>query len=216
MIHKISEIFLSIQGEGLRVGKPTVFIRTVGCNLRCPWCDTQYAYAGGTEMTLDEIRQKVDEYAGGAIDVCLTGGEPSLDAALIQGLVGLYNLSIETNGTILPPDGIILSSVAISPKLLFQPLEVYWQPKVIRQWINRGLTPFFKLVVANKDEAYKAGDIVTDTFPKLPVVFQLRSDVMRPDRKGIVIEIMKVAAHFARKGNDIRLLPQVHKIFDWR
>ena len=61
----ITEIFKSIQGEGTRAGLPCIFVRLTGCNLRCTWCDTAYAFYGGTKSSIDEIVEKVRTLAGG-------------------------------------------------------------------------------------------------------------------------------------------------------
>jgi 7-carboxy-7-deazaguanine synthase len=106
----ITEIFKSIQGEGTRAGLPCIFVRLTGCNLRCVWCDTAYAFYGGSKYTLDEIAEKVDALAGGGPEgngrrvalVELTGGEPLLqsgtpelaDRLLREG----YTVMIETSG----------------------------------------------------------------------------------------------------------------------
>jgi len=99
---RICEIFHSIQGEGLDTGLPTVFVRSVGCNLRCAWCDTKYAYGGGSEWGLERIEKRVASYK--CPRVCLTGGEPLLqpDAPeLISLLLGKgYFVSVETNGSL--------------------------------------------------------------------------------------------------------------------
>jgi len=97
---KINEIFFSIQGESSWVGHPTVFIRTSGCHLRCTYCDTTYAYHEGKPLTIEEILEQVKDY--GARYVCLTGGEPLLQAASLDLMTELcdlgLNVSLETSG----------------------------------------------------------------------------------------------------------------------
>ncbi|RCX20206.1 7-carboxy-7-deazaguanine synthase [Anaerobacterium chartisolvens] len=97
---KVNEIFLSIQGEGLSSGFPTVFVRFAGCNLRCRYCDTVYAYYEGEEMTCPEIFNIIQKY--GYKRVCLTGGEPLLQDGLdeLLGLLKGYAVTIETNGSV--------------------------------------------------------------------------------------------------------------------
>ena len=95
---KICEIYKSIQGEGLTMGLPTVFIRTVGCNLECSWCDTPYAMSGGTEMTVHDIMEKI----GDCKTVCITGGEPLLQKEIDQLFSSILasgkKIVLETNG----------------------------------------------------------------------------------------------------------------------
>ena len=74
---RITEIFLSLQGEANTVGRPTVFVRLTGCPLRCQYCDSEYAFSGGTMMSLDDITQRVCEL--GVAHVTVTGGEPWLN-----------------------------------------------------------------------------------------------------------------------------------------
>src|ERR1700719_4363969 len=75
---KIAEIFYSIQGEGMLLGVPSVFVRTSGCNLRCSWCDTPYTSWNpeGDELSLDKILERVREYP--SLHVVVTGGEPMI------------------------------------------------------------------------------------------------------------------------------------------
>ena len=103
----ITEIFKSIQGEGTRAGLPCVFVRLTGCNLRCSWCDTAYAFHGGKKMTVEEVLARVDELTGpGSVGngllVELTGGEPLLQKEvypLAERLLGAgYCVMIETSG----------------------------------------------------------------------------------------------------------------------
>ena len=96
----VSEIFTSIQGEGLRTGVPSTFIRFVGCNLACSWCDTPYTWREdvldpGTPMTPEAIAARVETR-----DVVLTGGEPTLHdlASLLDHLHGRF-VTVETNAT---------------------------------------------------------------------------------------------------------------------
>jgi len=108
----ITEIFKSIQGEGTRAGLPCVFVRLTGCNLRCTWCDTAYAFHGGKKMSLEEVLGRVDELAGrseklhgleSAVPLVeLTGGEPLLQEEVYP-LAGKllakgYTVMVETSG----------------------------------------------------------------------------------------------------------------------
>jgi 7-carboxy-7-deazaguanine synthase len=105
----ITEIFKSIQGEGTRVGLPCIFVRLTGCNLRCTWCDTAYAFHGGKKVTVDEVmdqverlNQRADGSAAGITLVELTGGEPLLQEEIYplaeQLLAVGYTVMIETSG----------------------------------------------------------------------------------------------------------------------
>jgi len=108
----ITEIFKSVQGEGTRAGLPCVFVRLTGCNLRCTWCDTAYAFHGGKKMSVEEVLARVDELCGRAADqsgaeaviplVELTGGEPLLQEEIYPLAEALetigYTVMIETSG----------------------------------------------------------------------------------------------------------------------
>lgn len=102
----ITEIFKSIQGEGTRAGRPCIFVRLTGCNLRCTWCDTAYAFHGGTKCSLDDVVAQVNELAGESSPrvslVEITGGEPLLQPetpALAEKLLSSgYIVMIETSG----------------------------------------------------------------------------------------------------------------------
>lgn len=99
---RVSEIFHSLQGESTRVGLPTVFIRLTGCPLRCFWCDTAYAFAGGEPFDLPEILRQTAAY--GCATVCVTGGEPLAQKACPDLLTALcdagYSVSLETSGAL--------------------------------------------------------------------------------------------------------------------
>jgi len=97
---KLTEIFLSIQGEADSVGWPTVFVRLTGCPLRCQYCDTQYAFHGGEWFTLPQVLERVGSF--GVRHVCVTGGEPLAQKNCIELLRMLcdagYRVSLETSG----------------------------------------------------------------------------------------------------------------------
>jgi len=98
----INEIFYSIQGEGKWVGLPNIFVRVAGCNLRCSYCDTKYAYDDGKEMSIDEIVNHIGNYP--CKYVCITGGEPLLQHETLDLINTVlkrnYKISLETNGSI--------------------------------------------------------------------------------------------------------------------
>jgi len=98
----ISEIFLSLQGEASRAGQPCVMVRLAGCNLRCAWCDSEYAWTGGESMSLEEILAKVVELGCSRVEV--TGGEPLTQPASLELLRQLceagYETLLETNGSV--------------------------------------------------------------------------------------------------------------------
>lgn len=107
----ITEIFKSIQGEGTRAGLPCIFVRLTGCNLRCTWCDTAYAFHGGKKMSVEEVLAQVDELAGreghrsntaSVSLVELTGGEPLLQEEIYplaeRLLQSGFTVMVETSG----------------------------------------------------------------------------------------------------------------------
>jgi 7-carboxy-7-deazaguanine synthase len=102
---RVTEIFYSLQGEGTRAGRPCVFVRFTGCDLRCSYCDSAYAFQGGTERSRDEILAEVARYP--ARFVLLTGGEPLLQRELPELCGELlargYEVAVETHGQ-LPMD----------------------------------------------------------------------------------------------------------------
>lgn len=104
---RVSEIFHSLQGESARVGLPTVFIRLTGCPLRCAWCDTEYAFTGGTPRRIADVLAETAQY--GTRTVCVTGGEPLAQKNCLPLLTALcdagFDVSLETSGA-LPIDDV--------------------------------------------------------------------------------------------------------------
>jgi 7-carboxy-7-deazaguanine synthase len=145
---KISEIFYSIQGEGMLAGVPSVFIRTSGCNLRCVWCDTPYTSWApeGQDLPLDEIQDRFARFS--CSHVVVTGGEPMIAPEIVPLTASLRetgaHITIETAGTVYAP--VACDLMSISPKLKNSvPLEreggrwatqherLRYQPEILRR-----------------------------------------------------------------------------------
>lgn len=159
----ISEIFYSIQGEGMLTGVPSVFVRTSGCNLRCNWCDTPYASWNpeGEQRSVAQIVSEVQTHP--ARHVVLTGGEPMIARDITELAAEIkklgHHITIETAATV-APQGIACDLASLSPKLLNSAPDARlsatwrrkheatrWQPEVVKAWIDA--YPYqFKFVVS--------------------------------------------------------------------
>ena len=109
---KVNEIFYSIQGESTFAGLPCIFIRLTYCNLRCNWCDSEYTFHDGHNMTIDEIMTQIKNYNCNLVEV--TGGEPLFQAGCIDLLHSLknsgYKILLETGGSLpvnLVPESVV-------------------------------------------------------------------------------------------------------------
>jgi len=173
----ISEIFYSIQGEGMLTGVPSVFVRTSGCNLRCAWCDTPYTSwePEGENQTLGGILSTVRRFW--ANHVVVTGGEPMIApdiVALTEGLKLIdQHITIETAGTVFKP--VVCDLMSISPKLSNStPDELDagdWaerhestrmQPDVLRQLIAAYPSYQLKFVVKDREDLAEIKPLVED------------------------------------------------------
>lgn len=199
---RICEIFNSIQGEGLTMGAPTVFVRAVGCNLRCSWCDTGYSFEGGTEMTVDEILDEV----GDAFRVCFTGGEPMLQPDAVELIGRLVSRGIqvvlETNGSV------DLSTVPGGP--LVQ-ISMDWKcpsSGMTGRMLESNLDILsgkdqLKLIIKDQGDLDFAVDFVRSHDIVCPVIF---GPVGGIDRLEWLVQRV-LDEHL-----DVRVLPQLHKI----
>jgi 7-carboxy-7-deazaguanine synthase len=97
---RITEIFLSIQGESSHAGRPCAFVRLTGCPMRCVWCDSVYTFTGGTRVSIDEIFARLKEFGCNLVEV--TGGDPLAQKNVFPFITGLlddgYEVLIETGG----------------------------------------------------------------------------------------------------------------------
>lgn len=119
-MYRVNEIFYSLQGEGMWTGTPMVFVRLSGCNLKCSFCDTDFR--DFKEMDAGAVVDAVRRSGGACRIVCLTGGEPLLQAddTLVRAFHEAgYSIHVETNGTCGLPEG--LDWVTLSPKDAFAP-----------------------------------------------------------------------------------------------
>jgi len=199
---KICEIFKSIQGEGLTMGVPTVFVRAVGCNLRCSWCDTMYSMTGGSEMTIQEIMEKV----GDCRTVCITGGEPMLQKDIYELFDALIaadkKVVLETNGSVdlkdVPADDHIMISMDIkclssgmSDKMLDSNIPLLTMKDQL------------KFVIKDQKDLDFAIDYIRTRKPETNVIF---GPVGGTDKlEWLVDEVLK-------NNVEARVLPQLHKI----
>jgi 7-carboxy-7-deazaguanine synthase len=181
---RIAELFYSIQGEGMLVGVPSVFLRTSGCNLRCRWCDTPYASwrPEGEEWPVSQILDEVARYP--ARHVVVTGGEPMIAKNLSELLQALRDagkhITIETAGTI-PPGEVPCDLASISPKLgnstpQVEEIEPSWvqrheqtrlQPAVLRAWCERYEVQL-KFVISTAADVEEAAAVVDSIGLSIP------------------------------------------------
>lgn len=216
---KISEIFYSIQGEGILLGVPSVFVRTSGCNLRCTWCDTPYTSWNpeGEKFSVSEIVEAVKGF--GASHVVVTGGEPMIApeiGELTQCLKAeRLHITIETAGTTIAP--VICDLMSISPKLAnstptereggrwaVQHERLRYQPEVLRQ-LTSGYLFQLKFVIANPDDLVEVRQIITD------VGVSPQSVVLMPE--GVRPEILRERGVWLAeicKANGYRFSPRLH------
>ncbi len=200
---KVVEIFYSIQGEGLQMGLPTVFVRTSGCNLRCAWCDTKYAYYGGKEMSPREIVEESRKYP--IKRAALTGGEPLLQRDINELIEMLdedgYEVLVETNGSMnigdLPRSRKVLVSLDIkcpssgmSDKMDFSNLRLL------------NMNDQLKFVVKYRKDFDFAMGVITKFRPKTNIIFQ---PVGGRSAEKLVEWVLS-------SGIDARVMLQMHKI----
>lgn len=204
---KISEIFKSIQGEGIQSGLPTIFIRTAGCNLRCLWCDTKYAYNDGKEMTIAEIIEQCKKLF--IKRVCLTGGEPLFQREksqeLINSLIGRgYDVLVETNGAVsikgLPSRAVISLDIkcptsGMSEKMIYANINYLRKKDQVKFVIENIIDYTFakKIIKEHKLES------------KTKVLFQ---PVFKIDNSFV----QEIAKRVLRDGLEVRVGLQLHKI----
>lgn len=183
----ISEIFgPTIQGEGALVGRPTVFVRTGGCDYRCSWCDTLYAVlpehrGEWHKMNAEEILQRVLELSGGPVLVTLSGGNPALqplEPLLDLGHERSFTFALETQGSVAKKWFAKLDHLVLSPKPPSSQMETDWQ--ALQDCIAAAGTStqsVLKIVVFD-DADYQYAREVHGRFPNVGMVLQVGTEKM--------------------------------------
>lgn len=201
---KVNEIFYSIQGESSFTGLPFVFVRLTGCNLRCSYCDTKYAYEEGTAMSVEQILKEIKKYNCPYVEV--TGGEPLLQEetpSLVNSLIGNnFTVLVETNGT---------KDISVIPDRAVRIMDIKCpssgeSDKFDWENLNR-LNPQdeVKFVIAEKLDYDWAKEIITDRnlSEKVKVLLSPVKEKMNPDI---------LAEWILKDKSDVRLQLQLHKI----
>jgi 7-carboxy-7-deazaguanine synthase len=200
---RISEIFYSLQGEGILTGLPTIFVRTTGCNLRCTWCDTQFAYEGGGEIAVDHIVSNLEDFP--VKRVCITGGEPLLQEELpilISRLLDSgYEVSLETNGSKSIRGYLEFGSLVISLDIKCPKSEMHESMDFLNIKRLRDKDQL-KFVIADEGDYEYSKGILSEHKPQCNII-------MMPVGG---IELKDLAEWVLRDGLDVRALPQLQKI----
>ena len=201
---RVTEIFLSLQGESTRMGLPCAMVRLTGCNLRCVWCDTAYAFEGGTTMGLDEIVGQVEAF--GVRRVEITGGEPLLQKGaprLAERMLALgYEVLCETSGE---------RDIAVMPEGVRRIVDLKCPGSgecARNDWANLDrLRPGdeLKFVVADQKDFDWAVDVVkkNNLTERVPVHISPVWEQVEP---------AQVADWILKSGIDLRLSLQQHKL----
>lgn len=200
---KINEIFLSIQGESTHAGRPCLFIRTTGCNLRCTYCDTEYAFYDGKDMTIPELIDIVQKSGVNLVEI--TGGEPLMQDDLPQLVNKLlndnYEVLVETGGSI---DISKISEDAIKILDLKCPSSGMMDRNKYENLIKLGEKDEVKFVIETREDYDWAVEIIEKykLDEKLPVLFSPVFDKLKP---------IKLAEWILKDKLKIRMQLQLHK-----
>jgi len=182
---KVNEIFFSIQGESSFAGLPCIFVRFTGCNLRCTYCDTTYAYEEGKEKPIKQILEEIYKYKKeyGCYLVELTGGEPLLQDDLKYLVKELledgFTILVETNGSIaIPSDWRVEDSrlrfimdYKLPSSFENKKLKKEYEGVVIKNMMNLLANDELKFVVSDKKDFDKAVEVITVWHPKAKILF---------------------------------------------
>ncbi|MGC8584741.1 MAG: 7-carboxy-7-deazaguanine synthase QueE [Thermoplasmata archaeon] len=200
---KVTEIFHSIQGEGILIGKPMTFVRFSGCNLRCTWCDTKYSWEEGKEMSMDEIMSIIKNFD--TEWVCLTGGEPLLQKDIYKFIDTLLKenkkILIETNGSLsienIPTEeNIVIDMDVKTPSSSMDKFNNFSNIELL------GNKDYVKFVIKDRKDYEYAKEIIRKYDIKCEVVLQPEGNK----------NLKELAEWVLKDGLNVRVLLQLHRI----
>ncbi len=198
---RIFEVFSSVQGEGIRQGEPTVFVRLAGCDRRCSFCDTKYAWTGGRLVSAEEVLEKVRRVRRRYPTrwVCLTGGEPLMqDLRLLVRLLRRDHcrVQVETNGT--RYYSLAADWFTVSPK----PKAYYVRPEFLR------LAKEVKLVVSRDLNLTFIGRMRAAFPSRVPIILQPESNLRWSQKRALKLLSETVGAGL----DNVRISVQLHRV----
>lgn len=226
---RVNEIFgPTIQGEGLLIGLPTIFVRTGGCDYRCSWCDTLHAVDSQYRdqwlpMSVDAIWQEVTRLSGGKpITVSLSGGNPAiqpLNGLIERGHGDGYRFALETQGSIAKPWFSELDYLVLSPKPPSSAMATNWSAFDDCLTAAAGKPQIALKIVVFDDADYAYAKDAASRYPHLPVYLQPGNHTPPPpddhdariDLDGIMDRMLWLVEKVsADRWFDVRVLPQLH------
>ena len=203
---RVNEIFFSIQGEGIQIGVPTIFLRLFGCDLRCTWCDSMYAVEGEDykDLKVGDLIQKIESL--NCKNICITGGEPLLQQDTLIVLVNAliqrkFKILLETAGHIKPSHIFHDPNVLISMdcKCLASKMEKKTNFSILESLQEKDQ---IKFVISDKNDYEYARKIITDKNFRAKIIFQPVYGANISFLADLILE----------DNLKVRVLPQLHKI----
>ncbi|WP_430785691.1 7-carboxy-7-deazaguanine synthase QueE [Virgibacillus flavescens] len=229
----VLEIFgPTIQGEGMVVGRKTMFVRTAGCDYSCSWCDSAFTWDGSAKdeierLTADEIINRLTEIGGNQFDhVTISGGNPALLAKLNELVDGLHNLgmevALETQGSRWQDWFVSIDDLTISPKPPSSKMDTNWEildhitTKLKNN--NRISNTSLKVVIFN-DEDLSYAEKVHERYPHISFFLQVGNDDLEEGQPSNLASHLLTKYEWlidkvvdSSKLNHVRVLPQVHAL----
>jgi len=219
----VSEVFgPTCQGEGALIGKPTVFVRTGGCDYRCSWCDTLYAVlpehrSEWIPMTAEQVFTEVQRLSPTPILITLSGGNPAmqpLEALLVMGHEHGYTFCMETQGSMSKPWFEQLDYLTLSPKPPSSKMKTRWDR--LDRCFDTAAKTFLKVVVFD-DTDYNYAKEVHCRYPAIPMYLQAGNEtpphIADFDMAGVLNKLEWLINKVTADGwNTVTVLPQLHSI----